>query len=113
LASTGGLFSTNSKATVTGYGLVWFSERAISNIFSLANMIDKFRVIMDSGVSQAMTVKTPQRDMIFCRMNTDHFVYKPKMVSVMAACEKGSAYVLLEHDSAQQVCNTIADPRDR
>jgi hypothetical protein len=48
LAWTGGMFSTNLKATVPGYGLVWFSEKAISNVFSLAGMMDKFQVVMDS-----------------------------------------------------------------
>jgi len=38
LATNAGELITNKKATVPGYGLVWFDDRAMTNVFSLANM---------------------------------------------------------------------------
>jgi hypothetical protein len=57
LASTGGMFTTNLKAAVPGYGLVWFSEKQFR---SLSGMMNRFRVIMDFEVSNTMVVNTPK-----------------------------------------------------
>jgi hypothetical protein len=95
---------------VPGYGLVWFSEKAISNIFSLAGMMDKFQVVMDSDVSQAITVKTSKRDIHFVRLNNNLFVYKPSEKAMTAPREVGSAYLpSLTDPSEFRFCNSIVD----
>jgi hypothetical protein len=125
LASTGGMFTTNLKATVPGYGLVWFSEKAISNIFSLAGMIDRFKVIFDSEKAQAIIAQTPRKDLAFSRISNNLFVYKPTVHSAPGACEVGRAYKYkpsLDEDNKKDnkmdednqkdnyiICSTVAD----
>jgi hypothetical protein len=38
LATNAGILVTKQKATLPGYGKVWFKEEAMTNVFSLANM---------------------------------------------------------------------------
>ena len=42
LTTNAGTLKTSSKATVPGYGKVWFAEHTITNVFSLALMEDSF-----------------------------------------------------------------------
>jgi hypothetical protein len=42
LLMNGGPLKTNLKATVPGFGLVWFDSDSIANIFALADMEDKY-----------------------------------------------------------------------
>ena len=46
----------NRKATVPGYGKVWYDDQAIANIFGLGNMIKKHRVTFDSKKENAFLV---------------------------------------------------------
>ena len=46
----------NRKATVPGYGKVWYDEKAVANIFGLGNMIKKHRVTFDSKKENAFLV---------------------------------------------------------
>ena len=48
LATNGGDLRTNKRANVPGYGEVWYDEKAITNIFSFAEMEDKHRITYDS-----------------------------------------------------------------
>jgi hypothetical protein len=112
VASSGGMFSTNLKATVPGYGLVWFSEKAISNIFSLAGMMDIFQVVMDSAVAQAITVKTLAKDINFVRLSNNLYVYKPSVRAMTAPHEVGSSYIPQPKETSQiRLCNSIVDTR--
>ena len=42
LTMNAGTLKTSSKATVPGYGNVWFTEHAMINVFSLALMEDRY-----------------------------------------------------------------------
>jgi predicted enzyme related to lactoylglutathione lyase len=44
LVTNGGKLFTNLKATVPGFGLVWYAPKSMTNIFSLAEMEEKHRV---------------------------------------------------------------------
>jgi hypothetical protein len=49
LKSNGGTMVVNRKATMKGYNkTVWFSNRKITNIIELRNLIDQYRVTYDS-----------------------------------------------------------------
>jgi hypothetical protein len=49
LSTNGGDLFTNKKATVPGYGEVWYDPDAITNIFSFAEMENKYRITYDSS----------------------------------------------------------------
>ena len=55
----GGDLKTHKKAYVINYGEVWFDERAITNIMSLKNIKEKFRVTYDSGRDGTFIVHKP------------------------------------------------------
>ena len=48
LATNVGVRWNNKKANVPDYGEVWYDENAITNIFSMKEMIKKHRVTYDS-----------------------------------------------------------------
>jgi hypothetical protein len=49
LKSNGGCMTTKKKATINGYKKrVWFNKDAITNIFSLKNLTEQYRVTYDS-----------------------------------------------------------------
>ena len=50
---------THQKAHVKNYGEVWFAEREITNIMSLKNVKEKFRVTYDSDRDGNFTVHKP------------------------------------------------------
>ena len=52
----GGSITTNTKAFVKNYGEVWFDTRAITNILSLKNVKNKYRVTYDSKSDDVFTV---------------------------------------------------------
>ena len=51
-----GDLKNHQKAHVKSYGEVWFDERAITNIMSLKNVKEKFRVTYDSNRDGTFTV---------------------------------------------------------
>ena len=63
------------KAYVENYGEVWFDERAITNIMSLKNVKEKFRVTYDSNRYGAFTVHKPNGVNIKFRMHRDGLHY--------------------------------------
>jgi len=63
----GGTLTTNMKAHVDNYGDVWYDPSAITNILSLKNVCNKYRVTYNSNAEGAFIVHKPD--------NTDvHFV---------------------------------------
>jgi hypothetical protein len=67
LATNAGDLMTKMKATVPEYGEVWFDQNAMTNVFSLASMEDKFRVTYDSSTESAFIVHTPRGPVRFTR----------------------------------------------
>ena len=47
-STNGGMVHTKLQGTLPGYGVVWHHPDAITNILSLNNVQDKFRVTYDS-----------------------------------------------------------------
>ncbi len=56
LRSNGGTMTVQHQATLEGYGTVWFSAHAITNILSLKNMTKIYRVSYDSDVASSFIV---------------------------------------------------------
>ena len=56
LSTNGGDIFTNWRATVPGYGDVWYDPNAITNIFSLAEMEKKYCITYNSSKEKAFVV---------------------------------------------------------
>ena len=79
LTTNAGILETSTMATVPEYGDVWFSEEAITNIFSLAKMSEKHRVTFDSARNDCFTVHLPQRKAKFEKTLNNLYVFRPKI----------------------------------
>ena len=59
LATNGGLWTVNHCADLPDYGEVWFSEKSMTNIFSMAEVSDKVSITLDNKVEDAYIMKFP------------------------------------------------------
>ena len=78
LQTNAGERSTNLKATVPGYGEVWFDSRGMANIFSLSKMEERgYRITYDSDQESAFIVHTSP-PVKFRRSAEGLFYHQPK-----------------------------------
>ena len=77
LSTNGGDILTNMRATVPGYGEVWYDPNAIANIFSLAEMEKKYCITYNSSKEKAFVVDLPNKKLKFMQSNNGLFIYKP------------------------------------
>ena len=52
-----GVIQVSEQGYVEGFGPVWFSEEAITNIFCFADIADKLHITYDNWISDFFTVK--------------------------------------------------------
>lgn len=71
----GGLLTTNKKAYLKNYGMVWFHPQAITNILSLKNFREKFQVMLDSDTNNAFVVHKPDGNQLGFNMHRDGLYY--------------------------------------
>ena len=60
---------------VKNYGKVWFDTRAITNILSLKNVKNKYRVTYDSETEDVFTVRTNKGRIMQFKMHEDGLHY--------------------------------------
>jgi len=71
----GGSLITNQQAHIKNYGDVWFDPRAITNILSLKNVKEKYRVTFDSNGNNAFHVHRPGKPDLRFDMHTNGLYY--------------------------------------
>jgi hypothetical protein len=71
LSTNGGELHTNLQATVKGFGEVWFHPKAITNIFSFAEIEDRHPITYDSRSEQAFILHLPDKEFKLTRSLTD------------------------------------------
>ena len=71
----GGSLTTKTKALLRNYGEIWFDNRAITNILSLKNVREKYRVTFDSNGSNAFVVHKPKGVNLRFEMHRDGLYY--------------------------------------
>jgi hypothetical protein len=76
LATNGGELCTNLKATVPGFQDVWYNSKAITNIFSFAEMEDKHKIAYDSSSEKAFIVHLPDKEVRFKRNYSGLYYFK-------------------------------------
>ena len=67
LATNGGLLTVNHCADLPDYGEVWFSEKSMTNIFSMAEVSDKVPITFNNKVEDNYIVKFPVKTVKFKR----------------------------------------------
>ncbi len=79
LVTNAGILQTNQKATVPGWGEVWFNPHAITNIFSYSEMAKRHRITYDSEKEDAFTVHLPDKQVKFTKTDQGLYIFKPKI----------------------------------
>ncbi len=77
LATNGGTLMTTKKADLPHWGKVWFNDQAITNIFSYAEMLDKYRITYDSKDDDAFIVHLTGKPVQFERLGNNLYVFTP------------------------------------
>ena len=65
LTMNAGVLLTNKKANLPGWGEVWYNPKAVTNIFSLAQMVDRHPVTYNSTKNDAFIVHLPDKQVKF------------------------------------------------
>ena len=81
LSTNAGVVVTKQEADLPNYGPVWYNPRAITNVFSLGNVMDRYRVTVDSIKEHAFLVYTPNKITKFIRLTANLFAYIPQGTS--------------------------------
>ena len=82
LSTNAGEAVVTKQADVPNWGRVLFHPEAMTNIFSLSQMSDKYRVTYDSAKEQAFVVHTPQGQLKFRRSAEGlHYYIPPEQAS--------------------------------
>jgi hypothetical protein len=77
LSTNGGDIVTDKRATVPGFGEVSYNPEAITNIFSFAEMENKYRITYDSDVEKAFVVHLPHKKVKFMRSDNGLYYHIP------------------------------------
>ena len=82
LGTNGGKATANKKADLKGYGKVWFNDKSITNIISLARMAKKYCVRYDSWQEDAFIVDTDKGVRKFVHGHDNIYKYLPPIKNV-------------------------------
>ena len=69
----------NMKADVPGWGEVWFDPNCMTNIFSYAQMADRYPITYDNQKEDAFIVHLPHKSVKFMREN-GLYLYRPPYI---------------------------------
>ena len=109
LKTNGGTLVTTQKADLPQWGEVWYNENAITNIFSYAEMADKYRITYDSEKEDAFVVHLPDKPVRFERIGINLYVFKPPVnkatdtIQLLSTVEENkSFYTLRQFERAKR-----------
>ena len=77
LGTNAGVVNCRYKATLPHYGTVWYSPKAITNVLSLGNVVDKYPVTFISRQEDAFLVETDQETVKFVRLAANLYARIP------------------------------------
>ena len=106
LLTSGGPLKTKLKATVPGFGVVWYDPNSIANIFVLAEMEDEYRITYDSAKELALIIHLPNKQVRFKRSFGKLYCYKPKYDTGKASEKKRLDFGLINTVSENQAAYT-------
>ena len=76
LATNAGRKNITQEAEVPGYGTVWFDEDVLANIFSFAELKDKYRIMYDSSQEDAFLIHMKDKVVKFKRTPDGLYCFK-------------------------------------
>jgi hypothetical protein len=106
LSTNGGDLHTKKRATVPGFGEVWYHPNAITNIFSFAEMEDKFNISYDSSKEKAFIVHLPHKDVRFTRSDDGLYYFKPNKMVEASSNAQADMVTALTNAKTKMVIST-------
>ncbi len=102
LFTNGGVLETNLKADLPNWGEVWFNPQAITNIFSYAEMRDRYKITYDQE-EDSFTVHMPDKPACFRRMASKLYVFNwnPKVSLVTTVSDNAAFYTTRQFERAK------------
>ena len=91
IETNGGILSTNLKGYLKNYSEVWYHPYALTNILSLFNVKNKYRVTFDSGKDNKFIVHKPEEKLAFTQSSNglySHDTNKREIVLLDTVDEK-------------------------
>jgi hypothetical protein len=77
LHTNGGVLVTKQKATIPDWGDAWYNANGMTNIFSYAEMAQRYRITSDSAEEDSFTVHLPHKQVKFVKNALGLYVYMP------------------------------------
>ena len=77
LATNAGEIQLQLKATVKGFGEVWYNPNLTTNIFSFSELNEKHEINYDLTKEKAFIVQLPNKIIKFRKTNNGLYAYKP------------------------------------
>ena len=97
LSTNAGPLHVNKLGTLPAYGEVPFNRNAVTNIMSLAQAADKYKVTYDSSIDDAFYVHTPEKTVRFARNKSNLYVHKPKSLAADDKAQEAKETQLHSH----------------
>ena len=118
LYTNGSSLTVTKKAEVPGYGEVWFYERAMTNIFSYAEVEEKYQITYDSSMEKAFIVHVPGQKPVRFHLSGKLYIYRPKyrtegMTMVNTVAENKTMYTdrqFIRAKKARELYHAIGTP---
>ncbi len=77
LHTNGGVLVTKQKATIPDLGDAWYNANGMTNIFSYAEMAQRYHIASDSAEEDSFTVHLPHKQVKFVKNALGLYVYIP------------------------------------
>ena len=94
MAINAGTRFSNQEANVPGFGIIWYDEGAIANIFNFTELVDKHRITFDSSVENAFLVHQSDMTIKFECTPEGLYTYRVDKDYKTSLTEKGNSHLV-------------------
>jgi hypothetical protein len=95
LHTNGGVLTTNQKCDIPQWGEALFAPDGLTNIFSYAEMAERYKITTDSEVENAFIVHLPDKKVKFEKNENNLYVFIPKKeknVQLLSSVEENKGF---------------------
>ena len=107
-----GEFRTEQVGELTEWGTVWYNEKSESNIFSFAEMAQRYHISYDNKYDDAFIVEMKNKSIIFQKISENIYAFDPtrEKVSFMTTLQENKRFLLrdnlIERKRLETSCTT-------
>jgi len=117
VCTNGGSFEVRQRADLPDFGTIWFDPNSITNIFSHAEMSDKYHITYNNrekGHGDIFKVHTPTKIVTFESLGNNLYVHKPTQTQSTTTSSEGSSTLLLRFKkiSTSTLLDNLSKPNE-